>query len=305
MLVTGCGLFNPSETTEIFGVWASRSICYSTSLTICPDVKEQTCCLWGLPKLNSVTFLISSLLLEPAPASPFLEEEAHVSPLAWIDSLRKAKICLPFDFRKCKIRLLFSIVGFLRITAEVTPLYTWRPKGEKQKKNTLYVWKARLGLYFCHHPFVDTELFQMSPQATWYKGDFGQERQSLYFMWHPDSSQGHESYFPNYWWNLWEAGQCSSCKGGGTSQASLLITPMFQVLTELVPTEGGKKWPQQQMLMKHLLGWAAGETKQQSLSGCVSKDLMEEGIPGAGAGGLQAEAYLRGCLGDQQASKLQ
>lgn len=131
------------------------------------------------------------------------------------------------------------------------------------------MWKASLGLYFCHRPFVDTELFQMSPQATWYKGDFGQERQSLYFMWHPDSSQGHESYFPNYWWNLWEGGQCSSCKGGGTSQASLLITPMFQVLTELVPTEGGKKWPQQQMLMKHLLGWAAGETKQQSLSGCV------------------------------------
>lgn len=32
---------------------------------------------------------------------------------------------------------------------------------------------------------------------------------------------------------------------------------------------------------------------------------MEEEIPGAGTGALEAEAYLRGCLGDQQASKLQ
>lgn len=93
--------------------------------------------------------------------------------------------------------------------------------------------------------------------------------------------------------------------GWGASQVSLLTTPMFQVLTELVPTKGGKKWSQQQMLMKGLLAWATGETKQQYLPGYVSKDLMEEGIPGARTGGLQAEAYLCGCLGNQQASKFQ
>lgn len=117
--------------------------------------------------------------------------------------------------------------------------------------------------------------------------------------------KGMSPSFPTNWYNLWEWDQCSSCGGEGMSQASLLTTPMLQVLTELVPTEGGKKWPQQQMFMKYILGWAAGQTKQQSLPGCVSKDLMEEGIPGAGTGGLQSEAYLCGCLGDQQASKLQ
>lgn len=133
-------------------------------------------------KLSSATFSKTSPLLEAFPAMAFLEGEAHVFPLAWthlIDSLRKTKI-IPAIWLQ-EMQLLQNKIAFFH--RWVSQNYSWgyptihvKTKGEKQKKKRLNVWEASLGLYFCHHLFVDAQLLQMSPQATWYKGAFGQER---------------------------------------------------------------------------------------------------------------------------------
>lgn len=61
---------------------------------------------------------------------------------------------MAFDFRKCKsfkISFFFSILGFLRITAEVNPKNMQRPKGKEKKKEPACV-RGKSRLVLLHPP---------------------------------------------------------------------------------------------------------------------------------------------------------
>lgn len=61
---------------------------------------------------------------------------------------------MAFDFRKCKSfksKFFFSILGFLRITAEVNPTNIQRPKGKEKKKEPACV-RGESRLVLLHPP---------------------------------------------------------------------------------------------------------------------------------------------------------
>lgn len=144
------------------------------------------------------------------------------------------------------------------------PTIHMKTKGEKQKKKKcLHVRETSLGLYLSHHLFVDAQLLQISPQATWYRGTFGPERWSLSLMWQPGFGQGHESYFPNYLDRICES-KANVLPVRGKKQTEHPTYYTDALSTGLARTTEGNRSDElvDSIPQMHLLGWSVEGTKQ-------------------------------------------